>query len=279
MMTKPLLIAQISDLHIKAPGELAYGKVDTAAALARCIVELNRFSPGIDLVVVSGDLADTPTSDEYEHLVRLLAPLRVPYVVVPGNHDDRGMLRARFPRQPYAFGGGALNLAREVGALDVILLDSSVPGASHGLLDVATLQWLDSTLAASGIRPALLFVHHPPFVTGIGHMDVQNLQNAGALADIIRKHPRVRLIAAGHVHRSTVTTFAGITATICPAPNHAVALDLDARLPPMFLVEPPAFHVHAWFEAVDGGNLVTHTVPIGDFDGPHPFFSPGRRLL
>ena len=48
-MTKPVLIAQISDLHIKAPGELAYGKVDTAAALSRCIVELNRFSPALIL--------------------------------------------------------------------------------------------------------------------------------------------------------------------------------------------------------------------------------------
>ena len=85
----------------------------------------------------------------------------------------------------------------------MILLDSSVPGAPHGLLDAATLQWLDEILAASRSRPAMLFVHHPPFVTGIGHMDVQNLRNADALSVIIGKNPRVRLIAAGHVHRNT----------------------------------------------------------------------------
>ncbi len=28
---RPILVAQISDLHIKRPGELAYGLVDTAA--------------------------------------------------------------------------------------------------------------------------------------------------------------------------------------------------------------------------------------------------------
>ena len=33
MPQSPLLIAQISDLHIKPPGVLAYGRVDTAAAL------------------------------------------------------------------------------------------------------------------------------------------------------------------------------------------------------------------------------------------------------
>jgi hypothetical protein len=25
--------------------------------------------------------------------------------------------------------------------------------------------------------------------------------------------------------------------------------------------------------------LVTHHVPIGDFDGPHPFFGPDGKLL
>jgi 3',5'-cyclic AMP phosphodiesterase CpdA len=154
-----------------------------------------------------------------------------------------------------------------------------VPGAPHGLLDAMTLQWLDEILARSRSRPALLFLHHPPFVTGIGHMDVQNLRNADALSAVIGKHPRVQLIAAGHVHRDTATTFAGVRTTICPVPNHAVALDLDAKLPPSFNIEPTAFHVHAWLPVGDSGNLVTHTAFIGDFDGPHPFFGADGRLL
>ena len=100
-----------------------------------------------------------------------------------------------------------------------------------------------------------------------------------ALAAIVCKHPRARLIAAGHVHRATLTSFAGIAATICPAPNHAVALDLDGHLPSSFMVEPPAFHLHAWFPGEAYGSVVTHHVPIGDFDGPHPFFANDGRLL
>lgn len=276
---RPLLIAQISDLHIKRPGALAYGKVDTAAALARCIAELNRFAPRPELVVISGDLADTPSVEEYDHLKALLAPLQIPFVAIPGNHDDRALMRAALPEQAYAPTGGALNLTRAVGDLDILLIDSSVPGKSHGLLDPDTLAWLEAALATSAGRPALLFLHHPPFVTGIGHMDVQNLRNADALADVLRRHPRARLIAAGHVHRATLTQFAGVTATICPAPNHAVALDLDAQLPPSFRIEPPAFHVHAWRPGGEFGELVTHLVPIGDFDGPYPFFGRDGKLL
>ena len=279
MNERPLLIAQISDLHIKRPGELVCGRIDTAAALQRCVVELNRFVPRPDLVVISGDLVDKPSPQAYEHLVRLLVPLEITFAAIPGNHDDRDLMRAALPDSHYAHARGALNSARSIGGLDIVLLDSVVPGAAHGELDAGTLAWLDATLGTSSTRPALLFLHHPPFVTGIWHMDIDNLRNAGDLAAILRQHERVRLVAAGHVHRATMTMFAGIPATICPAPNHAVALDLNERPPPSFRIEPPAFHLHAWFPGDGFGNVVTHWMPIGDFDGPHPFFGSDGRYL
>ena len=278
-MSAPLLIAQISDLHIKRPGVLAYGQVDTAAALTRCVATLNAFRPRPELVVISGDLADTPVAEEYEHLNRLLAPLEIGFAAVPGNHDSRELMRAALPKGGYAQSTGPLNSLHAVGPLDLVLLDSSVPGKPHGELEAPTLAWLDATLALSSTRPALIFLHHPPFVTGIHHMDVQNLRNAGALANVLRRHPRARLVAAGHVHRAALTQFLGIPATICPAPNHAVALDLEDSLPPSFKVEPPAFHLHTWFSGEHFGDLITHHVPIGDFPGPFPFFGRDGRLL
>jgi 3',5'-cyclic-AMP phosphodiesterase len=278
-MSKPLLIAQISDLHIKPPGQLAYGRVDTAKALERCVAALNEFRPAPDFVVVSGDLADTPVVEEYDGLVQRLASLKLPFAAIPGNHDSRELMRAAFPTAAYAFPAGALNQKAEVGGVDLLLLDSSVAGKPHGTLEMSTLQWLDETLAASVDRPALLFLHHPPFVAGIWHMDRQNLHNASELAAIIRRHPRVRLVGCGHVHRATISMFAGVPCTICPAPNHAVDLDLDKLRKPSFKVEQPAFHLHAWFPGEGFGQLVTHQVPIGSFDGPHPFFGPDGKLL
>jgi len=279
MTAKPICIAQISDLHIKPPGTLAYGKVDTAKALERCVAALNAFVPSPDFVVISGDLADTPNAEEYAYLKRLLKPLRLPFAGIPGNHDSRDLMRAAFPDAPYALASGTLNQKIEVGELDLLLLDSSVPGKPHGLLDPPTLQWLDETLSASAGRPALLFLHHPPFLAGIWHMDRQNLHNASELSGIVRRHPRVRLVATGHLHRAIVTLFAGVPCTICPAPNHAVDLDLVHLRQPSFRIEQPAFHLHSWFAEEGGGHLVTHQVPIGEFDGPHPFFTGDGRLL
>jgi Icc protein len=278
MPQKPVLVAQISDLHIKPPGALAYGRVDTARALERCVASLNELRPRPDLVVISGDLADTPLTEEYEHLKRLLAPLELPFVAIPGNHDSRKLMRAALP-QAYAFPSGPLNQRLEISGLDLVLLDSSVPGKPHGELEAATLQWLEAALASSPDQPALMFLHHPPFRAGIWHMDRQNLLNARELEAIVRRHPRVQLIATGHVHRATMTMFAGVPTTICPAPNHAVDLDLAELREPSFKVEPPAFHLHCWFPGTGFGSVVTHHVPIGEFDGPHPFFGPNGKLL
>ena len=131
MSKHPILIAQISDLHIKAPGALAYGRVDTAVALSRCISELNRLSPRPDLVVISGDLADTPTAAEYEHLTTLLAPLQIPFAAIPGNHDDRALMRAALPQDGVPVGdplkllAGAATTALEVGRVGAQGVDRS----------------------------------------------------------------------------------------------------------------------------------------------------------
>src|SRR5450756_3196819 len=108
MPEKPVHIAQISDLHIKPPGSLAYGRVDTAASLSRCVAALNAFAPRPALVVISGALAATPTAGEYQHLKRLLAPLELPFVSIPGNHDSRELMRVALP-QAYAFPSGPLD--------------------------------------------------------------------------------------------------------------------------------------------------------------------------
>ena len=66
-------IIQISDPHIVPHGQLAYGQVDTAAALASCVETVNRFLPDIgpvDMAFVAGDLTDFGTEEEYQRFRR-----------------------------------------------------------------------------------------------------------------------------------------------------------------------------------------------------------------
>jgi len=172
MSPKPIRIAQISDLHIKPPGSLAYGRVDTAKALERCVVALNEFDPAPDFVVISGDLADTPTAEEYQYLKRLLAPLKLPFAGIPGNHDSREVMREAFAGHAgIGTDGPFLNITGETGGLRLIGLDTTIPGRIEGTLCEDRLAWLDARLSEAPQQPALVFMHHPPFETGLTRMD------------------------------------------------------------------------------------------------------------
>ena len=84
-----MLIAHITDTHITSPGTLLMGIVDTASTLERAVAALNRLDPSPDTIVLTGDLVESGAPEEYAHLQALLAPLRMPVFVIPGDHDSR----------------------------------------------------------------------------------------------------------------------------------------------------------------------------------------------
>jgi len=275
----PMLLAQISDLHIKRPGALAYRRVDTAAYLTRCIAALNALDPRPDAVIVTGDLVDQGEAQQYEHLKALLAPLDIPYLLLVGNHDDRAALRAVFPERAELHSGSEfVHYAVDVGPLRLIALDSMVPGQSAGTLCDARLAWLSAQLDAAGGKPTVVALHHPPFACGVGHMDKLRLDPRAAdrLAALIARYPNVERVICGHVHRPMFVRFGGTIACAVPAPAHQVALDLRDDAPSAFMMEPPAFALHR-YDAVTG--IVTHHAYVDAADGPYPFHEPEGALI
>lgn len=271
-----MLIAQLTDLHIRPKGRLAYGLVDTASYLAEAVAVLAGGRFPLDAIIVTGDLTDFGTPEEYAHFLDLIAPLAVPVLPLPGNHDNRAAMAAALAHlAPFPQGeDGHLSYRADIGGMRLLMLDATVPGHPHGQILPSHIAWLESTLADAPGRPALLALHHPPFLTGIGHMDVQNCHGASELEACLARWPNVLAVVCGHVHRAIHTTFAGRAASIAPSPAHAVSLDFADDAPPRFHLEPPGFHLHRWQPAEGGphGRLVTHFVPIGAFSGPHPFF-------
>jgi Icc protein len=273
-----MLIAQITDTHIVAPGTLfrcpvqgaapdgerVYCEFDTAPYLARAVAALNALVPKPAIVVVTGDLVDHGEPAEYEHLRRLLAPLSMPVFVIPGNHDARAPLRQAFAAERYLPATGYLQYTIEDYPLRLVALDTLVPGRHLGTLCAERLQWLDAALAARPDRPTMILMHHPPFATGIAYMDHYGLENAAGLAGIVARHPQVERILCGHLHRAIDRRFAGTVAGTAPSTAHQIRLNLlaDARI--SFVFEPPGYQLHYWNEEA---GLVTHTAVIGDW--PH----------
>jgi 3',5'-cyclic-AMP phosphodiesterase len=212
-----MLIAQISDTHI-----LARGSDDPVAALradclARCVADINRQRP--DAVIFTGDTVQHGRPDEYAHLRALLAPLEAPLYVIPGNRDDAGALRAAFADLPYLpKTGGFLHYTVEDLAVRLVAIDSTSPGERKGVFCPARQAWLETVLSERPERPALLFIHHPPFDVGDHYVGgYRRPEEAAALAAVVRRHAQVERLLCGHVHCLVERPWAGTRASIMPS--------------------------------------------------------------
>lgn len=265
------LVAQLSDPHIVEPGRLGPDGVDTAAGLAAAVTTLRTLDPAPELLLCTGDLVNDGRDAQYAHLRELLAPVPCPVRLLCGNHDDPDGLRRAFPDHLELGTDGPCDyVVDELDPLRIVALDTRVPGQPSGQLTGGQLRWLDDALTRDGDRPTIVALHHPPFPTGIGHMDAMGLDPGAAdgLAAIVRRHPQVELVVSGHLHRSITRRFAGTVASTVPSTGQAIALDLAPGIVTGgWSEEPPAIALHLWRA---GAGVVTHLRAIGPY-GQHRF--------
>lgn len=262
-----MLIAQLSDPHIRPPACKAYGCIDTARLLRQAVAKIGAMERSPDVVLITGDLTDCGLVEEYVHLRELLSGLSAPVFMVPGNHDRRENLRAVFADQcPELDLPGHMHYVVDRFVVRLIALDSVVDGQPHGELGSQCLGWLDERLADDPQRPTVLFMHHPPFRTGFAAMDRIGCRDGGQLGALVQRYPQVERVLCGHVHRAIQMPWCGSLACVGPSTAHQMALDLGSGRPEQFCLEPPGFLVHLW-QGADG--MVTHTCVTGDFPGPY----------
>ena len=249
-----MLIAQISDTHILSPSSDQPAAKLRAECLQRCVADINTRQP--DVVLLTGDTVQHGQEDEYAWLRELLAPLEAPLFIVPGNRDDKDVLRAAFGDHDYLPRSGPfLHHAVEDFDIRLIGIDSTLAGERKGRFCVARQAWLDSTLGAEADRPTLLYIHHPPFDVGDHYVGgYREPDEARALEDIVARHPQVVGLLCGHVHWPIEREWAGVAARIMPS----VAIDVRKGIDEA--EERPVYMLHR----VSGENgLVTRARPAG----------------
>ncbi|PZO15379.1 MAG: phosphodiesterase [Leptolyngbya foveolarum] len=265
-----MLIAQISDLHVHTEGNYAYGVVNTLPMVDKAIEHINRLNPRPDVVVATGDLTHHGEIPEYGVLRQLLAKLEIPLYLLLGNHDRREAIRETLGDLPWVPASGQyLQYVVDDYPVRLIMLDTLLGDEDGGMIDEPRLNWLGEQLAISPNVPTFLFLHHPPFDTGIPTMDCIGLKGRERLGELVSQYPSVKRIAAGHLHRPIFTQWAGTVASTAPSLVHQVALNLRSEVPGEFVMEPPAYQLHQWNN--DTQTLVSHTVYVGDYPGPYPF--------
>jgi 3',5'-cyclic-AMP phosphodiesterase len=238
-MPTPTLLVQLSDLHV---GGNEDGK-DPIPRLEAVIDAVRSLPNAPDAVLVSGDLTDDGATENYRVAREMLDRLGLPLHVLGGNHDDRGRLREAFDL-PGA-GEDPVSYSVEVGDLRLVLLDSNVPGRDPGSYDAERMAWLDEELASEPERPTILAVHHTPLTTGIPEWDAINLDRSDreALGAVVARHPQLRAIVGGHLHRVATSALAG-----CPvlsAPSAYLQVRPNFHRDEVEWVDPPGFAIHA----------------------------------
>ncbi len=270
------LFVQLTDMHIREEGRMAYGRIDTAPYLDTAVQSILQLPQRPQAVVLTGDLTDFGRPQEYERLARLLSPLTMPWFLLPGNHDDRDQMRRSFPQHQYLGTDGFVQYSLALGEVQLIAIDTVESGASHGRLCQDRLAWLSQALDRHRDQPVVIAMHHPPFQTGIGHMDrIGLLEGADDLAALVSQHPNVERIMCGHLHRTIYRRFAGTVVSTAPSPAHQVCLDISPQAASAWNLEPPGFHLHAWSAS---GGLVSHVAHTGLFPGPYPFHEKGALI-
>lgn len=248
---------QLSDTHVVREGATYFG-IDTARYLADAIAAVNRLEPQPEYAVVTGDIANFGAAAEYERFVTLMSSLRIPYVVIPGNHDDRDRLREVLPERTFrAASGPRIRFAVEDFSIRLVALDANSerpwPGA---YLNPAEAQWLDRTLAQRRDVPTIVAVHQPPFRTGLHYLDLGGFVGARRLRAVVDRHPQVGRVISGHIHCVRSARWRVATAQSAPstAPQKIPLLFMDHRIVGL-RDETPGFAVHAF--AGDAGVRTT----------------------
>jgi 3',5'-cyclic AMP phosphodiesterase CpdA len=238
-MPKPVLLAQVSDLHIGA-GE---NGADPVAHLRAVIAAIRSLPNQPDAVLVSGDLTHDGGPREYAIARELLEGLGAPLHVLSGNHDDRGLLRKAFDLP--GEGEEPVNYSVDVGELRLVLFDSNVPGQDPGRYDPEQLRWLDAELGAHPERPTMLALHHPPLATGVREWDGINLEpgQRPLLAEVVARHPQLRAIVGGHLHRIAASSLAGCPVLSVPSTYLQARPDFETE--GVEFVPVPGFALHA----------------------------------
>ncbi len=248
-------LTQFTDPHLYGSETGSLRGVATLPALVAALARAQSHDWPPDAVLVTGDIVqDDPGG--YPHFRRLFAPLGVPVLCIPGNHDEPQALRRELAGAPFVVGGHV-----DFGRWRVVLLDSYLPGSASGELSAASLAGLEAALAGAGKLHCLVCLHHHPVPMSSRWLDRVGLGNAAEFFEIIDRHPNVRAIAWGHVHQAFDGLRKGVRLLATPSTcAQFLPQSEDFALDP----RPPAYRT---LELRADGTLLTEVVWLDQLGG------------
>lgn len=250
-LTLMIRLLHITDPHLYGAEDGTLRGVATLPGLRRALAHALADERRAEAILLTGDLVqDDPAG--YAHVRREFAPLGLPVLCIPGNHDDPAAMRRALQGEPFR-----LDVAHDFGSWRVVQLDSVVPGEAGGRLAADALAALEHALSAAPDRHALVCLHHHPVSMSSRWMDGIGLANADELWRILDAHSNVRAVLWGHVHQDFDAMRGPVRLLASPSTGaqflpRSDDFALDTR--------PPGYR---WLDLHDDGTLSTQVAWAG----------------
>lgn len=244
-------ILQLSDLHRFAdPDERLFG-IPTRELLEDVVAHVQASDLRPDHLVVTGDHTHDELPETYAAVRELFAPFLDRLWLLPGNHDDRAVLRAAFDDRIPRDGAERITFSFRADDWLCLGLDTHLPGSVGGRLGADQVEWIRRQLDEHDPRAAVLFMHHPPVELGLAWLDRIGLEDAHLLQDLLADEPRVRLVCCGHVHHESSHRVGSAEIVTVPSTGLQFSPTSDVA---EFVASPPGYRV---IELADDGYSTT----------------------
>ena len=200
-------IIWLTDLHFNLRQPVQ--GINTAACLDASLRHICEHYSDADLCVLSGDLVDQEKPEDYAALRSRLDTLPMPWFPLPGNHDNRRMLRQSLVLPEDSMQGFIQYVVRTP-THDLICLDTLREGYTGGEICDERLEWLVAQITVAADKPVCLFMHHPPMTLDLPLQDQDSFYDREKFLSLLTAYSNVKYIFAGHVHRAVCGQVGGI---------------------------------------------------------------------
>ncbi|MBH3410977.1 3',5'-cyclic-AMP phosphodiesterase [Pseudomonas putida] len=189
----PVHVVQLTDAHLFASPAGTLLGLNTRDSLQHVVAQVGREQPRIDLLLCTGDLSQDGSVASYQAFRALTGGFAVPTRWLPGNHDEAQVMAQVAPE--------LMQSVTDIASWRVVMLNTAVQGATHGLLEQDQLSILDEALASAGERHCLVCCHHQPVDIGCAWIAPIGLRNADQLLRRLQGYPQVKVLLWGHIHQ------------------------------------------------------------------------------
>lgn len=248
-------ILQLTDLHVFSEAGQQLKGIPTRECLQDVVDYIMANEEPFDHVIVTGDHTHDELPESYAAVREILTPWHDRLWQVPGNHDDRILLRSAFSDRISGESDEQIRFQFAVGPWLCVGLDTHVPGEVPGNIEAGQLKWLKNLLKDSPAERVALFFHHPPVDVNSVWMDPIGLSGREQLLELVRDDRRIKLICCGHVHHE----FSGIVEHTEIVTTPATGIQFDpAGDTPNFATAAPGYRVIEF----DSKWFATHVVRL-----------------